>query len=378
MTEPDDQHPDDARAERAFRDAFRERADRLEPATLGPRTSRRRWPVLVAGAAAVAVIAVAATFAVINADDDQPGPDLGAATADATDLPTAGDETPRMRTVSFRGVELEVPVDWRDAQMFEDNGCGYPDAPFVAVENISMVSDLMICSGRATGAPEGFPAAKEKDWSPNVQVTSLAAAAESLPDGRTTYDDWSLTRTTVDGVRIEVLTDNATRAVGRQVLGSVRTVEVDHNGCEATSPVQAIELVRPDPFDIASIDAVTSIAVCQYVRGDTATPGLTASEVLVGGAAQAELEAIQSAPVGGGPNDPQNCAPDLHGEQAVVLRLGDDGAALGDAFVYYDWCFGNGIDDGTTRHSITVENCSPLFVGTLERYSGNGTTFALC
>lgn len=384
MTEPDDQHPDDARAERAFRDALSQRADRLEPATLGTPGQRarrgRQWPLLVAGAAAIAVLAVTATLAVINAADDTGGPDLSAATADTdtTDTQTPTDEAPSgLRTVGYRDLEIEVPQEWASVATPNPNGCGYPETPFVATYDPTQAFRQNLCVNREN-PPEGFPAAPQAEWTPNVQLSPTSAAAESLPDGKTTYDDWTLTRTTVGGVRIEILTDASTAAVVEPILASARTVETDTNGCDVTSPAQSNEFVRPEAFDLADIATVTSIAVCQYIRGDPTTPGLTGSTMLTGDDAQAELEAIQAAPAGGGPDNPQNCAPDLYGDSALVLRLGDQDATASDLYVYYDWCFGNGFDDGTTRRAITADNCPALFSGAVQQYSGDGSTFALC
>ena len=383
MTEPDDQQPDQ-RAERAFREALSEHADRLEPAPLTvPGRSSRRWPLLVAGAAAVVVLAVVATFSLIDADENSGGPDPSAATAEASDTPSVdalpvGPAPAGMHTVQFRGVSVDVPEEWVDDYIPNSNGCGYPTVPFVAVEKPSMGYTDQLCVSGEPAPPAGFPAVKRAEWVPNVQISSLASEAESLPDGETTDGDWTLTRATMGFVRIEVLTEAANRGLAAQIVESAVTVEIDANGCDATSPVQAVEFVRPEAFDLADIATVTSIAMCQYIRGDPTTPGLTGSTMLTGDDAQAELEAIQAAPAGGGPDNPQNCAPDLYGDSALVLRLGDQDATASDLYVYYDWCFGNGFDDGTTRRAITADNCPALFSGAVQQFSGDGSTFALC
>lgn len=380
----DDRQQPDERAERAFRDALTQRADTLEPASISTRGRRgRRWPLLVAGAAAAAVLAVVATYSVINADDDIGGPDPGAATAttaDATDAPTPTDEPATgLRTVGYRDLEIDVPEEWASIPTPNPNGCDYPETPFVATYDPTQAFTLQLCgTDEKLRPPEGFPTAKLTEWSPNVQLSPTSAAAESLADGSESYRGWTLTRNTVGAVRIEILTDASTESLVDPILASARTVETDINGCDATSSAQSNEFVRPPAFDLAGIEAVTSISVCQYTRGDTTTPGLTASTMLTGDDAQAELEAIQGAPAGGGPDNPQNCLPDLYGDSALVLRLGDQDSTVGDVYVYYDWCFGNGFDDGTTRRAITADNCPPLFSGAVQQYSGDGSTFALC
>ncbi|MCW2766105.1 MAG: hypothetical protein JWO11_2064, partial [Nocardioides sp.] len=77
-------------------------------------------------------------------------------------------------------------------------------------------------------------------------------------------------------------------------------------------------------------------------------------------AAEDLLAGIKSAPTGGGPDHRDQCVPDAYGDHSIALRFHHDGAT-DDAYVYYDWCFGNGIDDGTTRFELTADNCAPLF-----------------
>lgn len=377
-----DQHPDHLRAEQALRDALSGHADTLEPVPLDTSRRARRWPLLLAGAAAAAVVAVAATFAVLGADEDTGSPDPAAVGTDSsTAEPTQA--PPGTRIVGYRALEIAVPEDWVKLPTPNGNGCDYPSTPFVATYDPTQAfTDNLCLNDEKPRPPEGFPTAKRGEWSPNVQLLPVSAAAESLADGSQTFQGWTLTRATVEGIRIEILTDEATADVVQPILDSARTVEADPSGCDTTSPAQAAQFVRPPAFDVTTVATVTSIAVCQYARGDTASPGLTASTLLTGAAAQAELEAIQAAPTGGGPDHPENCIGDYYGDSALVLRLASDVAGadgtLGDLYVYYDWCFGNGIDDGTTRRTITEADCAPLFAGDVQQFSGDGSTFALC
>jgi hypothetical protein len=95
-------------------------------------------------------------------------------------------------------------------------------------------------------------------------------------------------------------------------------------------------------FDVSRL---TGVAVCQYLTHGTDQPGLLASRLLTGPPADAELAAPQAAPTGGGPANPQDCIPDGWGDSAVVLRL-TSGGQTQEMYGYYEWCFGNGFDDG--------------------------------
>lgn len=109
------------------------------------------------------------------------------------------------------------------------------------------------------------------------------------------------------------------------------------------------------------------VALCQYSRGTMGPAGLVGSRQLTGTDARALVGAINDAPVGGGPDRPQNCTHDHQGDSAVLLRfLPPDGtpeesAAVPEAHLYYDWCFGNGIVNGEATRELTRANCRPVF-----------------
>jgi len=120
--------------------------------------------------------------------------------------------------------------------------------------------------------------------------------------------------------------------------------------------------VRPsESFDIAALEEVESITVCQYALGlPPRHPGLLASRRVDGGKAEEVLTAINAATPGGGPNERQNCGSGDSGESAVVLRL-EQATATSEMYVYYSTCHGNGFDDGTNLRELTTAACRPLF-----------------
>jgi hypothetical protein len=167
-------------------------------------------------------------------------------------------------------------------------------------------------------------------------------------------------------------------ALADRILDSARAFETDQNGCDASSPVQAAKFVRPESFDLASVDDVESISVCQYTRSDPpGQPALMGSRLLARQPASALLDAIRSAPEGGGPDSPQSCLHDMYGDTAITLRLHADDFTP-EVYVYYDWCFGNGFDDGTTRRELTLQSCLPLFGGNVALFSGSSAPFQRC
>ncbi len=163
-------------------------------------------------------------------------------------------------------------------------------------------------------------------------------------------------------------------------MASAEIVEVDDPSCGHTSDIQARGFQRPSPppFDIATLDGVDSILVCQYTLGGPAgTPGLRAQSELAGPAADDELEALQSAPLGGGPDQPSTCLPGEFGESAIVLHLTHEDAS-NQMYVYYSTCRGNGFDDGTAKRTLSTEACQPLIQQPVAIYSGSDASVSNC
>jgi hypothetical protein len=150
------------------------------------------------------------------------------------------------------------------------------------------------------------------------------------------------------------------------------------------SPIQQGGFVRPQRgFDVTTLTSVDRIVVCQYRvalpgQPDMATsPGLIASRSIDGNQASSLLPAIQAAPAGGGPNQPDSCLHEMSGDAASVLRL-STGDKTHELYAYYDWCIGNGIDDGTTLRNLTADTCAPLFGDRLFWGGGGGHLHDLC
>lgn len=353
---------ENTRAETALRRALTREADAFQPAPLEPRTDRRRrgW-VLPVAAAAAAVLVVGGGLAVTGA--------LGGG-GDGT---VAGEDT-STRTVWWKNVAVDVPASWQDgaepgsAWCATRSGDTSDPGPYVARENPNAVVPSILCAEPADDRPVGFGTAPQDLWAPHVTFVDVAGPG-ALPEGDQTFDGWTLAVRSVNSeVQLQVWSDGPTAAAAGRVLDSARTFEVDPNGCDVRSPVQAEMPVRPsEAFDVAGVDAVDAIAICQYERSAGGV-GLTASRQVTGGDAAALLDGIRSAPVGGGPDRPDECLQSMSGDDALVVRL-QRGDQVDDLHVYYDWCSGNGYDDGTNRRELTAANCAPLFGGPVQAFS---------
>ncbi|MCW2767984.1 MAG: hypothetical protein JWO11_3943, partial [Nocardioides sp.] len=325
---------DDTRAERAFRDAFVQRADALEAVPLdagAPRSRRRRWlPAVVAAAVLVLVGGTALAGGVLGDDGKGDGPTTGTEELPAGALPAAD---AGWRWVSWRNVAVQVPATWAYGYEPQSDWCAttglepeLPPEPYVS-RNGSAGGVLDIgCIPQDDGRPEIFGAAPQELWAPHL--TFAASGAVGAPeDGVADFAGWAITAGTFDTVQLQLWADADTKDLTDRILGSARRFTTDNNGCDITSPVQAKQFVRPPhAFDLRDLDAVDSISVCQYDRYPGDGPAaLIESRRLDGQAAEDLLAGIKSAPTGGGPDHRDQCVPDAYGDHSIALRFHHDG-----------------------------------------------------
>ncbi|MDQ3738708.1 MAG: hypothetical protein M3337_06025 [Actinomycetota bacterium] len=285
------------------------------------------------------------------------------------------------RYESYHDVVVEVPEAWDYDRSPSMAWCikpkGLPAVPYVDTARPYDVVPGIGCRGfegpedpqdlSGVGVPRRY-------W-----TTHVSFAAPAGPDGTAADGTWTRTVETVGATQITVLAERRHAATAAAILDSARRVSTDHNGCDASSPIQEGDFARPSTgFDVASVATVDSISVCQYDLGrNEGVAGLIGSRRITGDDASNMLGAIKEAPVGGGPDEPENCSADLYGDTAVVLRL-HHGGTPDDMHVYYEWCFGNGFDDGTNVRRLTQANCIPLFAPPVKFDSGSSAPFQRC
>lgn len=327
---------------------------------------RRRSRTGLAAGLAVLALVVGTGVAVTALTDDR---------KDAAPVEEVHDD---WRWVAFRDVEVKVPPTWwhdyetllpgcvqRPLRRGDPWASDVPRAPYVTVGTPSRPVPMIGCLGRPKpGDPDpAFGALPFELWQPFVKL-DLARPDLDRPErdeGTWEHRGWHLTRRTTHGVQITVLAQDPDVAKG--VFDSLRTVETTALGCPTNAPLIRGRFPVPVAAPVPRAEDVEAVAICQYARADAFTEGgLEASRRLAGDDARRLTTAIHAAPRVGGPDTPDNCVKDMVGDRALLLRFfGDEGDALGEAYVYYDWCFGNGIVDSTGSRRLTRESCSPLF-----------------
>jgi hypothetical protein len=152
----------------------------------------------------------------------------------------------------------------------------------------------------------------------------------------------------------------------QQIVATIHPIEQDHNGCPVEHPISLDPGRTPErAIKVSALTAVTAVVACKYgitQPGEQNGPGLRASVRLTAADAQAAIDQIANAPVGGGPDDPSTCAVDYsYGEDIIVLSV-TSGRTTSEIYLRYSGCNHNGFDDGVAVRSLTAEAVRP-FVG---------------
>ncbi len=373
------------REERAFRGALAAHAMEapVEMPSAAPATAtelRRPWWAVSVAAVAVLVLGVV-IVPLLFGRSDRP---LGGATRSGAASTADG-----WRWVSYRTLEVQAPADWaygysalRPDCIGPDDiaaaraGAGVPHAPYVMVGGQNRPSP-------ATGCPSNAPTQDPPDpafgalpfalWQPFVQLDTPSnnqVPAATTMDGRWDYHQWRLTRATIAGVQVTVLSAPQDPSLGTRVIASARTVQVNSLGCRTDAPIVADQLVRPSGPALPATELVSTVTICEYARAAGAM-GLEGSRQLTGDDARALLSAIRDAPPGtiDSASPAGECTTARrHGVQpgkAITLRFYRDqdqsDTPVAEANVYYDECFGSGIVDSERTYALTGANCHPLF-----------------
>jgi hypothetical protein len=306
-------------------------------------TRIRIW--LGAGAAALAVLAVLAGAAVLGRGPAEPA---GA----PPEAPSNG-----WRWESYGGVEVQVPASWT---------YGITDAPWCI--------DGPSSEGRQVDGQVGRPGPVRGIGCPGLVPADKRGQHVWLGPGDggpvTQRLDGGWVRDVVErgGTRVDVQTRDP--AIRTRILGSIREVDVDRNGCPSEHPIAAARMARPQPgVDWAA--QVTGVSICRYDR-DT----FHASRRLEGAAAQRVLDLIEAAPPGRGPDEPGGLPHPRHAAPGGTVLRFDTADGVRELFVRYDFGQPYGFDNGSTERLLTRESLT-FMSGPLVVYAGPGVTMNL-
>ncbi|HEX8347791.1 MAG TPA: hypothetical protein VF657_24110 [Actinoplanes sp.] len=269
------------------------------------------------------------------------------------------------RWESFGGVQVGVPGDWGwDSQALRlDAWCIKPGNHPPAVARPGAPVPAIGCGTQRIGPPAGFLIANT-GWTVGFDRTDKGDGSDHEGD-----------RTTVrrDGVAVII---QAPKEWRDRLAATIHRVRVDDAGCPTNHRISTGRDLRPTPpVNVATLRDVTSVSVCKYPLPDGSSARLSAPRLLSslrldGAAAADEIRQIAAAPIGGGPDTPAGCPPDVaHGDQVIVLRTR---SATGSAEVMmrYAGCVQNGFDDGTTVRKLTKAGVGPLVTGPNRVYGG--------
>ena len=372
MNDPMDFDPSDERAEAAFREALgrdRDVAAALDTDAVRTR-ARRRSRMRVAGTA-LAVVVIAGGVAT--------GVELGSGDSDRSTGPTSTLPAPDddWRWDFYGDIRIQVPLGWSygyepTSDWCIDDGRWLPKDPYIDLARPDLAVAAIGCP--STNGDPGLSDEPPTDlWATHVRLSLLRDADQA---SIRQVDGWWIVEQPVGHVLVKAV--GTDRSLVDRIVASATEVSDDSGGCSPHSPLQGPGFPRPQPaFDLAQLDGVDTITVCQYSRGDLAGPGLVAQYTMTGSDADAELQALQAAPIGGGPNSPDTCVDDYYGGSAieVLLRTGDTVHTM---YGFYGSCRGNGFDDGVSLRELTDNACIPLIHEPVAILGGSSAPFARC
>ncbi len=265
------------------------------------------------------------------------------------------------RWESYRDVEVAVPADWG-----HDNGsqrvhqwCIWHGPTHPAVGRPGFSTEVGCFQG---ANQEPHPSTLLGRLGTFVAFETATGPAT---DPVTTEGD----RTTVRVGRVDVLVQ-AEPTLRRRIVDTIRQVSVDSNGCPVSDPISQDPGRRPHPaVNVTRLSGVRAVSACKYSLQDGLSgrrltgPTLVSSLRLQGEAAVQAVAEIAATPLGGGPDNPDQCLPEVsYGDEAIVLTAASD---QGTSVIYlrYSGCDHNGFDDGINRRALAKEAVAPFITG---------------
>lgn len=265
------------------------------------------------------------------------------------------------RWESYRDVEVAVPVDWghENGSQRVHQWCIWegPTHPAVGRPGVTTAVGCMEGAGQVP-----HPSTRVDRLGTFVAFEAALGPAEQQ---ETTEGD----RTTVRAGVVEVLVQ-AEPTLRRRIVDSIRHISVDANGCPVSEPISQNPGRRPHPAaDVTRLSGVRAVSACKYslqegLNDNRLTgPTLVSSLRLEAEAATQAVAAIKAAPLGGGPDNPDQCLPEVSfGDEAIVLTVtSDQGTSV--IYLRYSGCDHNGFDDGVNRRALTKEAVTPFITG---------------
>jgi hypothetical protein len=325
------------------------------------RLHRRRKRVMGAAVTAVAVVAIGsavATNGLPSVSTDSSSAGAGAAGQDSgKEVPAQADSAAgsAWRWESYGGIQVRVPAAWT---------YGVSGSPWC----------IPTTAGQARGQRDG-----EVGRPGPVPSIGCPPSVPSSALGQHVWFDrneselllqpvagWFRETHVVGGVRIEIQTRSA--ALRDQIIGSIREISTDFNGCPVRHPAAENRFVRPSQ-GLDWDTRVTGLSACKYSLTGGA-PALIGSQRYAAPAATAILDRIRQAPDDGGPDDPGSTLPghELGGE-LIVLRWSTP-SGVREVYLRYSGSEHNGFDNGQEVRRLT-SNAVTFVTGPLTVLSGH-------
>lgn len=272
------------------------------------------------------------------------------ATAGTSAAPAAVPEGWQLQ--SSLGIEIAVPADW----VVNQTSCRGPSGSTILRAPGAVPACTM---GGATIEPPPVPdnLVEVTTVQDSVGDTEPPADVVQLEPDQQAFDEQQITaglaahHVVVDAAWVHL--DVPDEAVARQIIASIRRVDVDHHGCPTVAPERPAYEVALRPAAEPLIGADTEqLAVCSYNADSRKNRLLQASTTLTGSDLRQAIDAVAAAPAGPNP-DQADCLFGPPAEAADVSLIPSGGQPV--LSVYFAGCSGRGVDDGSHIAQVTPE-----------------------
>lgn len=293
-------------------------------------------------------------------------PTPGTSTGQSSVLPSG------WRWESYGGVQVGVPGDfgWGSGSQRLGQWC--------IAGKTERARPMVGRPGASTAV--GCPAGTDGNPETLIKNTGVVVGFDRTTEAAGVAHEGDRTTVRLDGVLITV---NAPEGLRRSIVETVHRVDVDSYGCPATHPIGGRPQHRPaKPVDVASLRDVSAVSVCKFKLPEDiydAEPRLISSLRLDGPAAEKAIRQVAQAPLGGGPDSPEECLPRVsYGHDGIVLLI-RSAAGPTEMVLRNSGCDHNGFDDGIAVRSLTAEAVAPFIAGPNQvlEASGSGKLFIL-
>jgi hypothetical protein len=260
------------------------------------------------------------------------------------------------RWESYGGVQVGVPGDWgwgNNSQRLHQWCVATEAQNAVPIVGRTGYQTLVGCPDESSPRPATL-----------IRNTGSVVGFEPTTQPPGVHEEGDQTAVTLNGVLVTV---NAPVDLRRRIVETIRQEDVDTYGCPSTHPISTGPWHRPArPVAVTALRDVSTVTVCTFRLGRVPVgtdPRLISAMRLDGTVAAQAIQGIAAAPLGDGPNYPEQCLPRVsYGDEGAVLLV-RSASGVTEIVFRHSGCDHHGFDDGVAVRKLTDEAIAPFSAG---------------